>query len=173
MLRPYRGIRPTVGRRVFIDSSATVIGDTEIGEDSSVWMGCVLRGDVNAIRIGARTNVQDLTVIHVDYGEYLTSIGDDVTIGHAATLHGCRIDSTCLIGMGATVLTGARIGEGSIVAARALVPEGMMVPPRSLVMGLPARVKREVTDEELEGIRRSAAHYVGFKDDFLVEEERT
>jgi carbonic anhydrase/acetyltransferase-like protein (isoleucine patch superfamily) len=173
MLRPYGGTRPTIGRRVFIDPSATVIGDTQIGDDSSIWPGCVLRGDVNAIRIGARTNIQDLSVIHVDYGEYRTTVGDDVTVGHGAILHGCRIDSTCLVGMGATVLTGARIGEGSIVAARALVPEGMVVPPRSLVMGLPARVKREVSAEELEGIRRSAAHYVGFKEDFLREEEQS
>jgi carbonic anhydrase/acetyltransferase-like protein (isoleucine patch superfamily) len=169
MLRSYKGTRPTLGRRVFIDSSAKVIGDVEIGDDSSVWMGSVLRGDVNAIRIGARTNIQDMTVIHVDYGELSTHLGDEVTVGHGAILHGCRIESRCLIGMGATLLNGARIGEGSIVAARALVAEGMIVPPRSLVMGLPARVKREVTEEELEGIRRSAAHYVAFKDDFLAE----
>ncbi len=173
MLRPYKAARPTLGQRVFIDSSATVIGEVEIGDDSSVWMGSVLRGDVNSIRIGARTNVQDLSVIHVDFGELMTILGDEVTVGHGVILHGCRVESRCLIGMGATLLNGARIGEGSIVAARSLVPEGMIVPPRSLVMGLPARIKREVTDEELEGIRRSAAHYVAYKDDYLAEVRTT
>jgi carbonic anhydrase/acetyltransferase-like protein (isoleucine patch superfamily) len=169
MIRSYKGIRPRLGQRVFVDEGASVIGDVEIGDDSSVWMGSIVRGDVNVIRIGARTNIQDLTVIHVQTGSYATLIADDVTVGHSVVLHGCRIEEGALIGIGARVLNGAVVGAGSIVAAGALVPEGMAVPPRSLVMGLPARVVRTLSDAEVTELRSMAARYVALKDDYLAE----
>src|SRR4249919_2572435 len=128
MLRPYRGQLPRVHTSAYIDDSAQVIGDVEIGAESSVWMAAVIRGDVNRIRIGRRSNVQDGTVIHVMRDTHATTIGDEVTIGHAAVIHGCTIEDRCLIGMGAILLNGALIGTGSIVAAGSLVVEGMQVP---------------------------------------------
>jgi carbonic anhydrase/acetyltransferase-like protein (isoleucine patch superfamily) len=168
MVRAYKGRRPKLGRGVFVDVSAHVIGDVELGDDASVWMNAVVRGDVNAIRIGEATNVQDNCVVHVT-AEHRALLADHVTVGHSATLHGCTIGRYCLVGIGAVVLTGAEVGEESIVAAGALVPEGMKVPPRSLVMGLPARVKRELTPEEREELRRSASRYIGYKNDYLSE----
>ena len=165
MIRAYKGIRPTLGRRAWVDASAQVIGAVELGDDASVWMNTVVRGDVNRIRIGARTNVQDNCVLHVT-AQHPTTLAEDVTVGHSVTLHGCRIDSYCLIGMGATILNGAHVGEESIVAAGALVPEGMVVPPRSVVMGSPAKVRRAVTEEERAGLRRYAENYVGYKEDY-------
>jgi len=170
MLRPFRSIYPTVHPSAFVDESAQVIGDVHIGSESSVWMNVVVRGDVNYIRIGARTNVQDLTMVHVMRNTNPTVIGDDVTIGHSAVIHGCTIEDRCLIGMGAILLNGCRIGEGSIVAAGALVPEGMQVPPRSLVMGMPAKVRREVTEDERAGLRRYAQNYVRYKDEYRAAE---
>jgi carbonic anhydrase/acetyltransferase-like protein (isoleucine patch superfamily) len=170
MIRPYRGIRPNLGRRVFVDRTAVVIGDVEIGDDSSIWMGCVVRGDVNSIRIGQRTNIQDLSVIHVSGGEYQTLIGDFVTVGHAAVLHGCRVADGCLIGMGARVLDGAHVGAGAIVAAGSLVPEGRVIPPGRVWMGLPARDVREVSAAERERVLGYVEAYVGLKDDFLAEQ---
>ena len=164
MIRPFRGILPTLGARAYVDESAIVIGDVVIGEDASVWPGAVIRGDVNRIRIGARTNVQDLCVMHADFGDLWTEVAEDVTIGHSAILHGCRVGARCLIGMGAKVLNGAHVGEESIVAAGAVVPEGMQVPRRSLVMGVPARLRRAVADGEVEQLRLSAAHYVEYKE---------
>ena len=140
MLRPYRGQVPRVHPSAFIDDSAQVIGDVEIGEESSVWMCVVIRGDVHWIKIGRRSNVQDGTVVHAMTGIHPTSIGDNVTIGHAAVVHGCTIEDRCLIGMGAILLNGVTVGSGSIVAAGTLLPEGMQVPPRSLVMGSPGKV---------------------------------
>src|ERR1043165_7960268 len=142
MLGQYRGVYPRVHPSAFIDDSAQVIGDVEIGQESSVWMCVVIRGDVNRIRIGSRSNVQDGTIVHVMKDTHPTVIGDDVTIGHGAVVHGCTIEDQCLIGMGAILLNGCRIGTGSIVAAGALVPEGMVVPPGSMVLGMPAKVKR-------------------------------
>src|SRR6185295_2834759 len=136
------------------------IGDVEIGEESSIWMTVVIRGDVNRVRIGTRTNIQDGSVVHVMRGTHETTIGDDVTVGHAAVLHGCTIEDRCLIGMGAIVLNGARIGSGSIVAAGTLIVEGMQVPPRSLVMGSPGKVKRPLTDAEFATIQDLADRYV-------------
>ena len=144
---------PRVHPTAYIDDSAQVIGDVEIGEESSVWMSVVIRGDVHRIRIGRRSNVQDGTIVHVMKDTHPTLIGDNVTIGHAAVVHGCTIEDRCLIGMGAIVLNGARIGGESIVAAGALVVEGMQVPPRSLVMGSPAKVKRPLTDAEVADIQ--------------------
>ena len=160
MLRPHRGRFPRVHPSVFIDDSAQVIGDVEIGEDSSIWMMVVVRGDVHRIRIGRRSNVQDGTVVHVMKDTHPTIIGDNVTIGHAAVVHGCTIEDQCLIGMGAILLNGCHVGTGSIVAAGSLLPEGMLVPPRSLVMGSPARVKRSLGDEATAEIQMYADRYV-------------
>ena len=167
MLRAHRGRMPRVHPTAYIDSSAQVIGDVEIGEESSVWMAVVIRGDVNRIRIGQRSNVQDGTVVHVMKDTHATTIGDDVTIGHAAVIHGCTIEDRCLIGMGTILLNGARIGEGSIVAAGTLVVEGMVVPPRSLVMGSPGKVKRALTDAEVVGIQTYADRYVAYRLDYM------
>ena len=169
MIRSYRGQKPRLGARVFVDASAQVIGDVELGEDASVWMNTVIRGDVNAIRLGARTNVQDSCVLHVSSADP-TVLGEEVTVGHSATLHGCRIERRCLIGIGAIVLNGAVVGEESIVAAGSLVPEGMAIPPRSLAVGAPAKVRRELTDEERAGLRRYAESYVGYKETYRAEE---
>ena len=166
MLRPYRGILPTVHSTAFIDASAQVIGDVHIGEESSVWMAAVVRGDVHWVRIGNRSNIQDGTIVHVMNQTHPTTIGDDVTIGHGAVIHGCTIDNRCLVGMGAIVLNGAHIGAESIVAAGALVVEGMQVPPRSLVMGSPGKVRRSVTDAEIADIQMYADRYVAYRLDY-------
>jgi carbonic anhydrase/acetyltransferase-like protein (isoleucine patch superfamily) len=163
LLRPYRGRRPEVHPTAYVDDSAQVIGDVEIGADSSVWMNVVIRGDVNAIRIGARSNVQDGTVVHVMHETHPTRIGDDVTIGHAAIVHGCTVSSRVLIGMGAILLNGASIGEDSIVAAGTLVTEGTEIPSRSLVMGSPGRVVRSLRDTEIASILEYSGNYVRYK----------
>ena len=168
MLRPYRGRLPRVHPTTYIDDSAHVIGDVEIGEESSVWMAVVIRGDVHRIRIGQRSNVQDGTVVHVMKDAHATTIGNDVTIGHAAVIHGCTIEDRCLIGMGAILLNGALIGSGSIVAAGSLVVENMQVPPRSLVMGSPAKVKRSLTDAEVAEIQMYADRYVKYRLDYMT-----
>src|SRR5688500_18898636 len=147
MLRPFRAVFPQVHPTAYIDQSAQVIGDVEIGQESSVWMNVVIRGDVNFIRIGDRTNIQDGTVIHVMRGTHAARIGDEVTVGHAAILHGCTVRNRVLVGMGALLLNGAEIGEDSIVAAGTLVPEEKKFPARSLLMGRPAELKRELTDK--------------------------
>ena len=158
---------PRVHPTAYIDSSAQVIGDVEIGEESSVWMAVVIRGDVNRIRIGRRSNVQDGTVVHVMKDTHATTIGDHVTIGHAAVIHGCTVEDQCLIGMGTILLNGARIGAGSIVAAGTLVVEGMEVPPQSLVMGSPGKVKRALTGAEVAGIQMYADRYVAYRLDYM------
>ncbi len=167
MLRPYRGVLPRVHPTAFIDDSAQIIGDVEIGEESSVWMSVVMRGDVHSIRMGRRSNVQDGTIVHVMNRTHPTTIGDNVTVGHRALLHGCTIEDRCLIGMGAIILNGAHIGLGSIVAAGSLVLEEMKVPGRSLVMGSPAKVKRLLTDAEVEDIQAYADRYVGYRLDYM------
>jgi carbonic anhydrase/acetyltransferase-like protein (isoleucine patch superfamily) len=167
MIRAYRGQMPTVPASAFVDESAQVIGDVVLGEQSSLWMNVVVRGDVNFVRIGARTNVQDGTIVHVMRGTHPTVIGEDVTIGHSATVHGCTIEDRVLVGMGALVLNGALIGHDSIIAAGALVVEGMQVPPRSLVMGSPAKVRRPLTDEEVASIADYAQRYVGYRLDYM------
>ena len=159
MIRPYRGRLPTLSESAYVDSSAQVIGDVELGDEVSIWCNTTIRGDVNSIRIGTRSNVQDNCCLHVDRDEPLV-IGEGVVVGHSVTLHGCVIGDECLIGMGATVLSGSKIGAGSIVAARALVLEGAEFPPGSLLMGAPARVRRPVSDDERERIRRNCASYV-------------
>lgn len=168
MLRPYRGTMPTVPATAYIDPSAQVIGDVVFGDASSVWMNVVIRGDVHWIRIGARSNVQDGTVIHVMRGTHPTRIGDDVTIGHGALIHGCTIEDRCLIGMGAIILNGATIGRDSIVAAGTLIVEDAQIPPRSLVMGSPGKVRRTLTDEEVASILDYANRYVAYRLDYMT-----
>jgi carbonic anhydrase/acetyltransferase-like protein (isoleucine patch superfamily) len=158
---------PRVHPTAYIDDSAQVIGDVEIGDESSVWMAVVIRGDVHRIRIGQRSNVQDGTVVHVMKDAHATTIGNDVTIGHAAVIHGCTIEDRCLIGMGAILLNGALIGSGSMVAAGSLVVENMQVPPRSLVMGSPAKVRRSLTDAEVAEIQMYADSYVKYRLDYM------
>ena len=172
MVRPYRGVAPRVHPTAFIDVSAQVIGDVEIGEESSVWMCAVVRGDVNAIRIGRRSNVQDGAVVHAMTGTHETHIGDHVTIGHAAVVHGCTIEARCLIGIGAILLNGSRVGSGSIVAAGTLVPEAMQVPPRSLVMGSPGKVRRLLTQKEVDEIQLYADRYAGFREEYVKVESQ-
>lgn len=168
MLRAYRGVTPTVAPGAFVDASAQVIGDVVVGEESSVWMNVVVRGDVNHIRVGARTNIQDGTIVHVMRDTHPTVIGDEVTIGHSATVHGCTIEDRVLVGMGAIILNGARIGSDSIVAAGALVVEGAQFPTGSLVMGSPAKVRRPLTGEERASIRDYAARYVNYRLDYMA-----
>ena len=158
---------PRIHPTAFIDDSAQVIGDVEIGEHSSVWMCVVMRGDVNRIRVGRRSNVQDSTVVHVMKDTHPTFIGDDVTIGHGAIVHGCTIEDKCLVGMGAILLNGVTIGSGSIVAAGSLLPEGTQVPPRSLVMGSPGKVRRPLSDADLDEIQMYADRYVAYRLDYM------
>ncbi len=172
MIRLFRGIRPTIDPSAFIDESAQIIGDVEIGADSSVWMNCVVRGDVNIIRIGCRTNIQDGTIVHVMRDTHPTRLGDEVTVGHGVVLHGCVVEERCLVGMGAVLLNGATIGHDSIVAAGALVTEETKVPPRSLVMGSPAKVRRELTAGEIASIRDYAWRYVGYRLDYMPQAPR-
>ena len=151
----------------FVDASAQVIGDVEIGEESSVWMCAVIRGDVHWIKVGKRTSIQDGTVVHAMTGTHPTSIGDNVTVGHAAVIHGCTIENQCLIGMGAILLNGSHVGVGSIVAAGALLVEGQQIPPRSLVMGSPGKVRRLLTQAEVADIQKYADRYVGYRLDYM------
>jgi carbonic anhydrase/acetyltransferase-like protein (isoleucine patch superfamily) len=160
LVLPYAGVTPRLGRDVFVAPNATLIGDVELGDQASVWFGAVLRGDIGSIRIGARTNVQDLACVHLTEGQSQTIVGADVTIGHGAILHGCSVGDGCLIGMGSILLDNAVIGEGSLVAAGTLVPPRMVIPPRSVVRGSPAMVLREVTPEEGAMGRSGAEHYV-------------
>jgi carbonic anhydrase/acetyltransferase-like protein (isoleucine patch superfamily) len=171
MLRPYRGRLPVIDPTAYIDPSAQVIGDVEIGEESSVWMNVVIRGDVNHIRIGRRSNVQDGTIVHVMHDTHPTAIGDEVTIGHGAIVHGCTIEDRVLIGMGAILLNGARVGADSIVAAGSLVPEGRVIPPRSLAMGSPAKVRRTLSDADVASIREYSANYVRYRLDYMTSED--
>lgn len=163
MIRAYRGRMPQIAASAYVDAQAVVIGDVTIGEDSSVWPCTVIRGDVNWVRIGARTNLQDGTICHVMRDEWPLVLGDDVTIGHGCVLHGCTIESRCLIGMGAIILNGARIGAGTIIAAGTLVPERTEVPPGSLFMGHPGKFRRALTPEDQQSIDRYAARYVEYK----------
>ena len=158
MIIHFEGLSPKIHPTAFIAPGAMIIGDVTIGEDSGVWFNCVLRADIDRIEIGARSNVQDGTVIHLDTG-IPTIIGDDVTIGHAAIIHACTIGDGALIGMGAIILSGATIGEEAIVAAGTLVREGQDIPPRAVAMGVPAQVRRETTEEDLKRMRENAAGY--------------
>ena len=169
MLRRYKGTAPTVDATAFVDESAQVIGDVHIGAESSVWMNVVIRGDVHRIRIGRRSNIQDLTMVHVMRDTHPTTIGDEVTVGHSAVLHGCTIEDRVLIGMGAMLLNGAHVGADTIVAAGSLVTEGSRIPSRSMVMGRPAKVTRALTDDEVAGIRWYADNYVAYRLDYMTD----
>jgi carbonic anhydrase/acetyltransferase-like protein (isoleucine patch superfamily) len=167
MLRAYKGVLPRVATDAYVDESAQVIGDVEIGVESSVWMNVVIRGDVHRIRIGRRSNVQDGTVVHVMRDTHPTTIGDEVTIGHGAIVHGCTIDDRVLVGMGAILLNGVEVGADSIVAAGTLLTEGTTVPPRSLVMGSPGTVRRPLSEDEVASIRWYADNYVRYRREYL------
>ncbi len=170
-LRAFAGKRPRFGQRVFLASTAVVVGDVELADDVSVWYGAVIRADLNEVRVGRRSNIQDNAVIHVDT-DAPTYVGEDVTVGHSAILHGCRVENGALVGMHATVLNGALVGEGALVAAGALVPPGMQVPPGMLVAGVPAKVVRPVKDEERERVRAGLVHYLELKSRYLAEEDQ-
>ena len=167
MIHPFKAIKPEIHDSAMVAESAQVIGDVMIGEESSIWFNAVVRGDVNYIRIGMRTNIQDGCVLHVARRTLPLIIGDEVTVGHNAVLHACTVGNRCLIGMGAIVMDGAEVGENSIVGAGALVISGTKIPPGSLVLGSPAQVKRPLTEEESRQIRESAAHYVADIENYL------
>lgn len=167
IVREFEGKKPRIGERVFLAENAAVIGDVEIGNDCSIWYGTTIRGDVNLIRIGARTNIQDNCTLHVTHQQWPTLVAEEVTVGHGAIVHGCTVHRGALIGMGSRVLDGAVVGESALVGAGALVPEGMNVPPRTLVVGVPARVKRPLTDEELTRLEQSWRNYVQYKEKYL------
>jgi len=162
---PYGGKWPRIAPTAFIAPSAVIVGDVEIGEEASIWFGVVIRGDTEAVRIGARSNVQDNTVIHSDEGAP-TIIGADCSVGHAAILHGATIGDGALVGMGATLLNRARVGAGAILAAGSLLPEGKAIPDGQLALGSPARIVRAVTDEERERMRNGLAHYLAYARDY-------
>lgn len=167
MVRSFNEISPKVHETAFVTDDAIVIGDVEIGEDSSVWFGSIIRGDVNYIRIGARTNIQDMTVIHVSSNTHATVIEDEVTVGHRVVLHGCHVEHGCLIGIGAILMDGVRVGAQSLVAAGTLLTPGTQIPPRSMVMGSPGRVRRELTEDEIAYLDRSWQNYVELKAHYL------
>lgn len=167
LLRPYLGKEPRLGARVFLAETATLIGDVVLGDDCSIWYGAVLRADVHSIRIGARTNIQDNCTLHVTNDRWPVHIAEEVTMGHGVIAHGCTIERGALIGMGSRILDGAVIGEQALVGAGALVAEGMHVPPRTLVLGVPAKVKRPLTGEELARLDQSWKNYLEYKTNYL------
>jgi carbonic anhydrase/acetyltransferase-like protein (isoleucine patch superfamily) len=157
----FDGASPSVDQKAFVAPNATVVGRVSIGPDSSVWFQCVARGDINSVTIGKQTNIQDACLLHVTHKNPLV-IGDRVTVGHGAILHGCEIQSDCLVAMGAIVLDGAVVGEGSLIGAGSLVPPGMQVPPGSLVMGVPGKVVRQLTADDKERLQTGWKNYVGY-----------
>jgi len=167
IVRRYQDKEPRIGARVFLAENCSLIGDVELGDDCSIWYGAVLRGDIHYIRIGARTNIQDNSVLHVEQGTGPTIVAEEVTIGHAAVVHGCTIGRGALIGMGSKMLSYAVVGEQALIGAGSIVTEGMEVPPRTLVLGAPGRVKRELTKEELARLDRSWRNYVEYKNEYL------
>ena len=171
MIRSYQGITPKVPASCYVDLSAQLIGDVALGEHASVWMNAVLRGDVNSIRVGANSNVQDCAVLHGQRNLYPVVVGEWVTIGHNATVHGCVVEDMVVIGMGATVLNNSRIGEGCIIAAGAVVPEHTVVPPRTLWAGVPARMRRTLEDKDRELILQYARNYLDYTAVYLAEEK--
>jgi len=172
MIKPFNSIEPNIHETAFVAEDAIVIGDVHIGKDSSVWFGSVVRGDVNYIRIGERTNIQDVTVIHVSSNTHSTVLEDEITVGHRVVLHGCHVESGCLIGIGAILMDGVRVGRNSLVAAGSLLTPGTQIPPNSLVMGSPAKVKRELTDDERAYLDRSWRNYIELKNKYLTADER-
>ncbi len=168
MINPYRGMTPTIAATAFIEETAVVIGNVSIESEASVWFHSVIRGDVNVIRIGHRTNVQDLSLLHVTHDTYPLIIGDDVTVGHHVVLHGCTIHNRVLIGMGAVLMDGAVIGDDCLIGAGALVTERTQIPPRSLVLGSPARVTRPLRDAEVMSLKESAQRYVQYARHYMT-----
>jgi carbonic anhydrase/acetyltransferase-like protein (isoleucine patch superfamily) len=166
MILEHGGVAPQIDPSVFLAPGACVIGDVQIGEKSSLWFNVIVRGDVNYIRIGKRTNIQDGTVIHVTSKTHPTIIGDDVSVGHSVTLHGCSVEHGCLIGIGAILLDGVEVGESCMVAAGSLLTPGTKIPPRSLVMGSPARVRKELTEAECADFHAIAERYIHYQDDY-------
>jgi len=162
----FKEISPKIDPTAFVAHDANIIGDVEIGEDASVWFGSILRGDVNYIRIGARTNIQDQTIIHVSSKGLPTIVEEEVTVGHRVTLHACHVERGCLIGIGAILMDGVRVGANSLVGAGSLLTPGTQIPPRSLVIGSPGRVKRELTEVELASLQHSWQNYVKLKDQY-------
>ncbi len=169
MIRSYQGKLPAIGEGCYVDVSAQVIGDVELGPQASVWMNAVLRGDVNSIRIGAKSNVQDCAVLHGMRHVYPVIVGEMVTIGHNATVHGCVLEDTVLVGIGATILNNARIGEGSIIAAGAVIPEQTVIPPNSLVAGVPGKIRRTLGDADRALIMKYAQNYLDYTAIYLQE----
>jgi carbonic anhydrase/acetyltransferase-like protein (isoleucine patch superfamily) len=169
MIRPYKGQWPRLGDGVYIDPSAQVIGDVTLGDHASVWPNATVRGDEQSISIGAYSNIQDNTVIHIMNPGFPTVVGHHVTVGHSVNLHGCTIGDYALIGIGAIVLNGARVGTESVIAAGTLVPEGMEIPPGVMVMGFPAKVRRPLTDAEKADLRVYAQDYFEYKNTYLEE----
>jgi carbonic anhydrase/acetyltransferase-like protein (isoleucine patch superfamily) len=167
MIRPYQGKLPVIPASCYVDASAQVIGDVALGEHSSIWMNAVIRGDVHSIRIGSNSNVQDCSVLHGMRHRYPVIVGDWVTIGHNATVHGCVVEDACLIGMGVVILNNARIGEGSIIAAGAVIPENTIVPPRTLWAGVPGKQRRELNDADREMILHYAKNYLDYTKIYL------
>ena len=167
MIRSFRNIEPAIHTTALVADDAIIIGDVEMGEDASIWFGSIIRGDVNYIRIGARTNIQDATVIHVSSKIHATVLEDEITVGHRVTLHGCHVERGCLIGMGAILMDGVRVGTQSLVAAGSLLTPGTIIPPRSLVIGSPAKVKRGLTDDEIMYLDRSWRNYVELKNEYF------
>lgn len=167
IIQPFNNVHPKIHETAFVADDVHIIGDVEIGEDANIWFGSVVRGDVSYIRIGARTNIQDMTMIHVssDFGP--TIIAEEVTVGHRVTLHGCHVERQCLIGMGAIVMDHARIGEQSVIGAGSLVSPNTVIPPRVLALGSPARVKRDLTSDELAYLDESWRNYVELKSNYL------
>jgi carbonic anhydrase/acetyltransferase-like protein (isoleucine patch superfamily) len=172
MIRAYKGILPTIPTSCYVDASAQIIGDVILGEHASVWMNAVLRGDVHEIRIGAHSNIQDCSVLHGMKQQYGVYVGQYVTVGHSVTLHGCRVEDCCLIGMGSVILNGALVGAGSIVAAGTLIPEKAIVEPGSLWMGSPGKFRRKLDEKDQQAIMRYANNYLGYKDSYLAEGSR-
>jgi len=162
----YQGMSPKIHESVFLADGVRVLGDVELGEDVSIWFNTVVRGDVNFIRIGAGTNVQDLCCLHVEHDRFPLRIGEGVTIGHQVTLHGCTIESFCLIGMGAVIMNNVTVGEESIIGAGALIPENTIIPPRSLVVGMPAKVRRSVNPEEIKRLHGSYKRYIEYSKNY-------
>lgn len=167
MIKNFQEKRPKIHASVFVAENAVIIGDVEIGEDSSVWYSCILRGDVNRIRIGERTNIQDASVIHVSKDTHPTVLEDEITVGHRVTLHGCHVERNCLIGINSVILDGARIGRNSLVAANSLVTPNTQIPEGSLVMGSPAKVKRALTEEEIKDLEKFWRNYVEYSRIYL------
>jgi len=163
----FEGKKPSLGERVFIAPGCHILGDVRIGDDASIWYHCVLRGDIHSIDIGARSNLQDGVILHVEHGLFPTILEEESSVGHGAILHGCLLRRGCLVGMGATVLNGAEVGEGALVAAGALVREGFKIPAGTLAAGVPAVIRRDLSVEEISRVHETAARYVEYKDRYL------